>query len=52
MNHSIVNLVAAIVLSLGIIFGWQYFYDKPRLKKLEQQQKIYSSQIQKSKKQS
>lgn len=50
MNHSIVNLVAAIVLSLGIIFGWQYFYDKPRLKKLEQQQKIYSSQIQKSKK--
>lgn len=50
MNHNIVNLVAAIVLSLGIIFGWQYFYDKPRLQKLEQQNKIYNKQVQEVKK--
>ncbi|WP_425362216.1 membrane protein insertase YidC [Candidatus Tisiphia endosymbiont of Mystacides longicornis] len=50
MNHNIVNLVAAIVLSLGIIFGWQYFYDKPRLQKLEQQNKIYNKQVQELKK--
>ncbi|WP_341763983.1 membrane protein insertase YidC [Candidatus Tisiphia endosymbiont of Beris chalybata] len=41
MNHNIFNLVAAVLLSLGIIVGWQYFYDKPRLKKIEQQNKIY-----------
>lgn len=45
MNHNIVNLAAAIILSIGIIFGWQYFYDKPRLKKLEQQSKIYNKQV-------
>ncbi|WP_375332720.1 membrane protein insertase YidC [Candidatus Tisiphia endosymbiont of Psammoecus bipunctatus] len=50
MNHNIVNLAAAIVLSLGIIFGWQYFYDKPRLQKLEQQNKIYNKQVQELKK--
>ena len=50
MNHNIVNLVAAIVLSLGIIFGWQYFYDKPRLKKLEEEKKIYTKHLQESKK--
>jgi YidC/Oxa1 family membrane protein insertase len=50
MNHNIVNLVAAIVLSLGIIFGWQYFYDKPRLQKLEQQNKLYNKQVQELKK--
>lgn len=41
MNHNIFNLVAAVLLSLGIIVGWQYFYDKPRLKQIEQQNKIY-----------
>ncbi|WP_425362859.1 membrane protein insertase YidC [Candidatus Tisiphia endosymbiont of Hybos culiciformis] len=50
MNHNIFNLAAAIVLSLGIIFGWQYFYDKPRLQKLEQQNKIYNKQVQELKK--
>ncbi len=50
MNHNIFNLLAAIILSLGIIFGWQYFYEKPRLQKLEQQNKIYNKQIQQLKK--
>jgi YidC/Oxa1 family membrane protein insertase len=50
MNHNTVNLVAAIILSLGIIFGWQYFYNKPRLQKLEQQNKIYNEQVQELKK--
>jgi len=44
------NLISAIVLSMGIIFGWQYFYDKPRLKALEQQQKVYTEQVQEFKK--
>lgn len=37
MNNNIVNLVAAIVLSLGIIFGWQYFIVKPQQQKQQQQ---------------
>ncbi|HJD66907.1 MAG TPA: membrane protein insertase YidC [Rickettsia endosymbiont of Bembidion lapponicum] len=36
MNNNIVNLVAAIVLSLGIIFGWQYFIVKPEQQKQQQ----------------
>jgi len=51
MNQNLVNLAAAIILSLSVIFGWQYFYDRPRLKKIEQQQKIYSQQIAIEKKQ-
>ncbi len=52
MNHNIFNLVAAALLSLGIIFGWQYFYEKPRLQKIEQQKieqqsKIYQQTIDK-----
>ncbi|MFY9589154.1 membrane protein insertase YidC [Rickettsia endosymbiont of Halotydeus destructor] len=50
MNHNIINLVAAVVLSLSIIFGWQYFYEKPRLKKL-QQQATYTKKIENLKKQ-
>ncbi|HJD55928.1 MAG TPA: membrane protein insertase YidC [Rickettsia endosymbiont of Pyrocoelia pectoralis] len=37
MNNNIVNLIAAIVLSLGIIFGWQYFVTKPQQAKQQQQ---------------
>ncbi|WP_395476928.1 membrane protein insertase YidC [Rickettsia endosymbiont of Pantilius tunicatus] len=37
MNNNIVNLIAAIVLSLGIIFGWQYFIVKPEQQKQQQQ---------------
>lgn len=36
MNNNIVNLIAAIVLSLGIIFGWQYFIVKPEQQKHQQ----------------
>jgi YidC/Oxa1 family membrane protein insertase len=39
MNHSIVNLITAIVLSVAIIFGWQHFFEKPRLEKLTEQTK-------------
>lgn len=37
MNNNIINLIAAIVLSLSIIFGWQYFVVKPEQKKQQQQ---------------
>lgn len=46
MNHNIFNLIAAALLSLGIILGWQYFYEKPRLRKIEQQNKIYQQAAQ------
>ena len=36
----------AIVLSVGIIFGWQYFVEKPRLAAVAQDHKNYSSQMQ------
>ncbi len=32
MNNNIINLIAAIILSLSIIFGWQYFVVKPEQK--------------------
>ncbi len=31
MNNQNLNLIIAILLSVGIIFGWQYFFDRPRL---------------------
>ena len=37
MNNNIVNLIAAIVLSLGIIFGWQYFIVKPQQQQIASQ---------------
>ncbi|MCC8417141.1 MAG: membrane protein insertase YidC [Rickettsia endosymbiont of Bryobia graminum] len=49
MNNNIPNLLAAIILSIAIIFGWQYFYDRLRLKKIEEQNKIYQ-QVQQLKK--
>jgi YidC/Oxa1 family membrane protein insertase len=52
MNNNSLNLIAAILLSIGIIFGWQYFYEKPRLAKLANEQKTYSKQIEDAKKQS
>ena len=45
MNYSILNLIIAIVLSVVIIFGWQHFYEKPRLKKLTEQTKQYNNTI-------
>ncbi len=52
MNHSFVNLVAAIVLSVAIIFGWQHFFEKPRLVKLQEQSTVYNQQMGNLKKQS
>ena len=37
MQHDNKNFILAIVLSMAIIFGWQYFYALPTQKKLEQQ---------------
>ncbi|WP_316354413.1 membrane protein insertase YidC [Candidatus Trichorickettsia mobilis] len=45
MNHNITNLIAAIVLSVGIIFGWQHFYEKPKLEKLTASHKAYNQQL-------
>jgi YidC/Oxa1 family membrane protein insertase len=45
MNNNIINIVAAILLSAGIIFGWQYFYEKPKLEKLADEHKIYNKQM-------
>ncbi len=52
MNYSFVNLVAAIVLSVAIIFGWQHFFEKPRLSKLAEQNTVYNQQMGSLKKQS
>ncbi|MCB1432244.1 MAG: membrane protein insertase YidC, partial [Alphaproteobacteria bacterium] len=38
MNFENKNFILAIVLSMLIIFGWQYFYAAPLQKKLEAQQ--------------
>ena len=45
MNYSFVNLVVAIILSVAIVFGWQHFYEKPRLEKLADEMKTYNQQI-------
>lgn len=37
MRENLFNLIIAILLSVGIIFGWRYFYENP---KLEEAQKI------------
>src|SRR5262245_16616312 len=37
MQHDNKNFILAIVLSMAIIFGWQYFYAVPTQKKLESQ---------------
>lgn len=52
MNYSFVNLIASIVLSVAIIFGWQHFYEKPRLEKLAEENKKYEQKIEIIKKQS
>src|SRR6478752_3866606 len=37
MQHDNKNFILAIVISMAIIFGWQYFYAVPTQKKLESQ---------------
>lgn len=39
------NLILALVLSVSIIVGWQYFYERPRLAKAVQAQKQYKKQV-------
>ena len=50
MNNNLVNLVVAIILSILIIFGWQFFYERPRLAKLASETKLYNQQIKSIKK--
>jgi predicted negative regulator of RcsB-dependent stress response len=45
MNNNNSNLILAITLALGIMFGWQYFYEKPRLDALTQEHKQYNNQM-------
>ncbi|GAB4162868.1 MAG: membrane protein insertase YidC [Rickettsiaceae bacterium] len=45
MNYSFVNLIAAIVLSVAIVFGWQHFFEKPRLEKLAEDTKTYNQKM-------
>jgi YidC/Oxa1 family membrane protein insertase len=52
MNYSFVNLIASIVLSVAIIFGWQHFYEKPRLEKLAEENKKYAQKVEIIKQQS
>ncbi|MGC0371911.1 MAG: hypothetical protein DGJ47_000612 [Rickettsiaceae bacterium] len=51
MDYSFRNIVALIVLSVAIIFGWQHFVEKPRLAKLAEQRKIYNQKLASIKKQ-
>jgi YidC/Oxa1 family membrane protein insertase len=46
MQHDNKNFILAIVLSMAIIFGWQYFYAVPTQKKLETQTQQTQSQTQ------
>ncbi|MBM3466501.1 MAG: membrane protein insertase YidC [Alphaproteobacteria bacterium] len=50
MNYSFLNLVTAIVVSVLIIFGWQHFYEKPKLQRLAQEQKHYNKTLENVKK--
>ncbi len=37
MKYDNKNFILAIVLSMAIIFGWQYFYAKPQADRLAEQ---------------
>jgi YidC/Oxa1 family membrane protein insertase len=50
MNYSFLNLVTAIILSVAIIFGWQHFYEKPKLDRQVAEQKQYHQQLETAKK--
>lgn len=45
MNYSFANLVLAIIFSVAIVFGWQHFYERPRLDKLAKEHEIYQQQL-------
>ncbi len=45
MNNNNFNLVVAMLLAVGIILGWQYFYEKPRLAALAAQHRGYHNEM-------
>ncbi|MFK7973277.1 MAG: membrane protein insertase YidC [Rickettsiaceae bacterium] len=45
MNYNFANLIAAILLSIAIVFGWKHFYEEPRLKKLAENVQNYNQQM-------
>lgn len=45
MNQNLTNLIIATILSITVIFGWQYFVEKPRLREIAQQKKLYQQNI-------
>ncbi|MCF8462655.1 MAG: membrane protein insertase YidC [Rickettsiaceae bacterium] len=44
MENNNFTLILSVVLALGIIFGWQHFYEKPRLQELQKQTIAKNSQ--------
>ncbi|MDX1924099.1 MAG: membrane protein insertase YidC [Rickettsiaceae bacterium] len=49
MQNQNLNLVLAFILSIGIIAGWQYFFERPRLKQISDKQRMHSESIKKAK---
>lgn len=45
MNQQNLNLITAIILSIAIIIGWQYFYERPRIQQNIDTQKIYQKTL-------
>ena len=46
MNNSFTNLIVAIILSILIVFGWQHFFEKPRIQKLAAETEAHTQQVQ------
>lgn len=45
MSGNNLNLIAAIILSIGVMVGWQYFYEQPRIKERQAIQKEHAMQV-------
>lgn len=45
MNYHTRNLIAAIAISTLIIFGWQHYYEKPKLARLAKACQLYDQQV-------
>ncbi len=45
MNNNNFNLLLAIILALGIMAGWQYFYERPKLAALTSQHQNYNKKM-------
>lgn len=46
MSQNNVNLMMAIILSILIVVGWQYFYERPRILQATQSKQQHDNQIQ------